>query len=278
MCGCGKILATLKAHAGESKAQFIASKLVENAFDVYRRLSEEEKKDPEGIKTSLLNEFCREERNREEALNALMHTVRKSGETPQAFSYRILKLTQLAYASIAANTQNSIAKDYFMKGLSSELQVAIKSVTGFKDKTLQQACDEATRLEIAGVGSSGPSPHATSVASVETASQPDLVEQITSGVIERLRSSNLLGNSPDMDDDVNFVSSGGRGRGNNNNFRGSNRGRSRGRRNPQNNQSGRRCRVCQSEGHLFRNCPQRHCQACGRTGHDAWSVACPNYS
>ena len=207
------ILATLKAHAGEAKAQFIASKLVGTAFDVYRRLSDDEKKDPEGIKTSLLNEFCREERNREEALNALMHTMRKSGETPQAFSYRILKLTQLAYSSIAANIQNSIAKDYFMKGLSSELQVAIKSVTGFKEKTLQQACDEATRLEIAGVGSSGSVPQAPTVATVETPSQPDLVEQITAGVIERLRSSNLLGDSSDVNDGVNYVSGGGRGRG-----------------------------------------------------------------
>ena len=64
------LVSGLKGHADEQKARFIASKLGASAFDVYRRLSIEDKKNPETIKTKLLKEFCREERNREEALQA----------------------------------------------------------------------------------------------------------------------------------------------------------------------------------------------------------------
>lgn len=274
-----ELMAALKDHKDAVKATFIASRLTGTAFDVYRRMSAEDKKDPEKIKTNLLKEFCREERNREEALNALMQASRKTGETTQAFSYRILKLVQLAYSSLDAGIQNTIARDYFMKGLSSDLQVAVKSVADFKDKTLQLLSDEATRLEIAGVGSSKPE----SVATVGGTSETDWVEKITAGVLEKLVSSNLLGEASGGNEPVNAVfGNRGRGRGN---FRGrtQSRGRGRGPQNnqpggSQNNQSGKRCRTCQSTSHLFRTCPVRHCQACGGQGHDAWSTTCPNYS
>ena len=70
------LLASLNGHTEEKKAKYIASKLGSSAFDVYRRLSTDDKKDPEKIQEQLLKEFCREERNREEALHALMNCVR----------------------------------------------------------------------------------------------------------------------------------------------------------------------------------------------------------
>ena len=63
-----ELVASLKEHTDEKKATFIASKLTGCAFDVYRRLSADGKKDAAKIKSELLKEFCREERNREEAL------------------------------------------------------------------------------------------------------------------------------------------------------------------------------------------------------------------
>ena len=150
--------------------------------------------------------------------------------------------------------------------------MAVKSIADFKDKTLQNLSDEATRLEIAGVGSNKPEP----IATVGISPESDLVEKITTGVLERLASSNLLGEATGGSEPVNMIGDGNRGRGRGySRGRGHNRGRGRG---PQNNQSGKRCRACQSPSHLFRNCPVRHCQACGGQGHDAWSTTCPNYS
>ena len=62
----------LKGHETEKKAKYIASKSGVSAFDVYRRLSADDKVDTENIKTELLKEYSREERNREEALYSLM--------------------------------------------------------------------------------------------------------------------------------------------------------------------------------------------------------------
>ena len=37
------------------------------------------------------------------------------------------------------------------------------------------------------------------------------------------------------------------------------------------------CRICSSTDHLFRQCPSRFCQSCGKKGHDGWAKDCPNY-
>ena len=39
----------------------------------------------------------------------------------------------------------------------------------------------------------------------------------------------------------------------------------------------RKCRGCQSTGHIVKDCPTRFCQACGQRGHDAWQQVCPNH-
>ena len=135
-----ELIATLKGHTEEKKAIFIASKLGSSAFDVYRRLSTDDKKDPEKVKENLLKEYSREERNREEALDALLK-LRLVGQSSQGFAYRILKLVGLSYSTLDAATKNTIAKDYFVKGLSTELQVALKSVSTFSTMDLNQLSD-----------------------------------------------------------------------------------------------------------------------------------------
>ena len=248
---------------------FIASKLTGQAFDVYRRLSVDDKKDPSKIKEQLGKEYCREERNREEALYALLNSTRLPGESCQRFSYRILNLANLAYAGIAENTRKTIAKDYYVNGLSRELQVALKSLQNYSTLDLKQLSDETTRLEPADINAV----KIMEIKAVDTPDASEIITKITEKVLEQISSSKA---SNTKSDEVNAV----RGGFNNSNinYRG-NRGRDRVRyrdsrynaRNTPQTQDGKRCRACQSPSHFFRNCPVRHCQACGAKGHDAWN-------
>ena len=271
-----ELVAVLKNHENEKKAIFIASKLTGIAFDVYRRLSSDDKKDPEKIKEELRKEYCREQRNREEALHGLMNSKILSGESAQSFSYIILYLVGLAYSGFNDATQKTIAKDYFVNGLSNDLQVALKCVATYSTMDLKIMSDETTRLEIAGV-----SVVKKEIKVVETETEIDFTDKVAEKVLEKLKSSTLRDTVPE---EINFIHPSYRSHVNYRsgshgyyNRSGSPRGRSNCR-GSQPNQDVRRCRACQSQSHLFRNCPVRHCQACGGKGHDAWSPTCPNYS
>ena len=98
--------AALKNHADKKKAQYTASKLVGNAMDMYLRISAEDQKDQEMVKTELLKEFERSQLNREEVITEI-------------------ELVKLAYPTFADAVWQSLAKDYFVLGLSSELQLAV---------------------------------------------------------------------------------------------------------------------------------------------------------
>ena len=265
------LVSGLKGHADEQKARFIASKLGASAFDVYRRLSIEDKKNPETIKTELLKEFCREERNREEALQALMCSKRQPGESTKRFAYRILRLVGLAYSSLDANTKQMSAKDFYVKGLSRDLQVALKSTANFANQTLNALSDESTRLEIAGVKS-----EAIKFECAELRTEEEIVSKVTKNVIDQLKAASLN----DADEEVTFIENKYRQNYRNRTatYRGNNIGRPYNQRGSRDNTRSRVCRTCQSSAHLFRECPVRFCQACGRKGHDAWNTACPNYS
>ena len=269
-----ELVANCKGHADENKANFIASKLGGSAFDVYRRLSTEDKKDHAIIKAELLKEFSREERNREEALNSLMNSARMDAETPQSFAYRLLKLVKLAYSNLDNDSQKTIGMDYYIRGVSKELQIALKSLSNFSSMDVHRLSDETTRLEIAGVKAECK----IQAVHIEEAHEETL-NKITKNVLEKLRGASVQ--DLDVGEEVNVVNSStassSRRRGN---FqrRGNGRGRYNQYRRQQNEQGSRRCRCCQSTSHLFRECPVRHCQACGGKGHDAWDSACPNYS
>ena len=142
-----ELIAELKGHENDKKARFIANKLSGSTFEVYRRLSANDKIDPEKIKTELLKEYSREERNREEALHKLMRCVRLPNESPQRLAYRLLYLIGLAYGTLNDASKNTIAKDFFVKALSTDLQVALKSIASYKAASLCQLSDKTTRLE-----------------------------------------------------------------------------------------------------------------------------------
>ena len=251
-------------------------------FDVYLRLSSEDRKDVNKITTELLKEFEGGRRNREEALSELSNRKRKPGESTQNFAYSILELVKLAYPTFESKNLETITKDYFVQGLHRDMQVALKSLEKFETKTLNEIADEATRLELAGIQSLAAN-KMFSANSVNPMSHQEMVESITEKVIERLQTTSLSSIGGEHHETVNFASvnySRGRGRGRRARNRGMQQGNfSRRFQSPQaaKTPGNLRCRTCQSAEHLYRSCPMRFCQACGKRGHDAWDSSCTNY-
>ena len=89
----------LKKYEGEDAAASLASRLQEPAFNVYLRMSEDDRKDIEKIKTELKKQYEVGNSDREEALQLLSAAERMHDETAKDFSYRIKQLVKLAYPS-----------------------------------------------------------------------------------------------------------------------------------------------------------------------------------
>ena len=190
---------------------------------------------------------------------------------------------KLAYPTFAEAVRNSIAKDYFVRNLYYDMQVAIKSTDQFSAYSIDQTADAVSRLELAGVKSS----KATRTVNLceEKEFAENVVDKIAEKVFEKIKDLNV---SCDEEPKVNAVDNcyqnrrGGRYRQNFNrqdSNRGSNRGNYR-KRNSGNSSSSveRKCRSCFSTEHFLRNCPTRFCRACGQRGHDQSNAEeCPNY-
>lgn len=258
--------AALKNHADEKKAQYIASKLVGPAMDVYLRMSAADQKDPELVKAELLKEFERGQLNREEAITSLDQRKRLPKESAENFRHKIIELVKLAYPTFTDNVRESIAKDYFVRGLSQDLQIAVKSVPDFSAKSIKEITAETVRLELAGVGEKSGSSGAAAN------SCENMVDAIADRVIERLERNRICSVEEDDTEVHNVGGARGGYRG-----RGRDRNRGRGRGNNQQNRSQRKCRACQEPGHIVKDCPRRFCQACGGRGHDQYNASCPNY-
>ena len=272
--------ASVKGYADEKKAQYIASLLVEGpALNVYLRLDNDKKKDAEEIKSALRNEFEAAHRDREVALDKLAKRKLGKNESPHTFAYALQELTKLAYATLPADSQDAISRDYFVKGQSKEMQTALKSLAEFTNKSLMDLAKETVRFQTAGVQ---PSPQdivhiKTEIQEVSAgascagaSSKEDMfVDSIVEKVVERLGDLNMANSSSS----VSFVNHQGRGggrnrrRGSNQRGGGSNCGRGK----------NFKCRSCGQSDHGYAQCPQRFCQACGGRGHDGWSRDCPNF-
>ena len=81
----------LKKLEGEDAAILFASRLEEPAFNVYLRMSDDDKKDIEKIKGELRKQYETGNRDCEEALSLLMSCHRKEEESAEDFAYRIKK-------------------------------------------------------------------------------------------------------------------------------------------------------------------------------------------
>ena len=259
--------ASLKNHADEKKAQYIASKLVGHAMDVYLRMSAEDQKDPDKVKAELLKEFERGQLNREEAITELDQRKRLAGESAETYGFKIIELVKLAYPTFADDVRKSLAKDCFVRGLSSEMQLAVKSVQDFATMDIKGVIKETVRLELAGVGEKKPT------ASTAVNACDDMVDAIAEKVLQRLGNTQISA-VREEEAGVNNVgyqdSQGGRG------YRRGGRGRGRGRGRVRGSQQ-KKCRSCQSTDHLIKDCPTRFCQACGGRGHDQYNASCPNF-
>ena len=148
-----KLFSSLKGYSGEKSAQYLASKLDGRAFNVYLRLREEEQKNVDKIKEELLKEFERGQLNREEALVALSKRSRNPGENVHTHAYKLMELVKLAYPDFNNETRATLAKDYFVRGLHPDMQIALKSLEKFGDSNINTLAVETTRLQLAGIKS-----------------------------------------------------------------------------------------------------------------------------
>ena len=282
----------MKGYTEEKLAYCLAEKLRDAAFNVFLRMEEEDKKDFEKVKAALYKEFKKEERNREEAVAQLSRRKRLANETIPTFTYHVTQLVKYAYPSFDAGHKDKLAKDNFVNGLSETMQLWLKSSPGFSAKTVKEAADLAESFEIAGVNPT------VKTEILKVAESNPLVDEIADKVIAKLKIGNIqdlvtASASNDANEvaldmseehyDVNY--SDGlqnrrpqRGSGGRSSYRYRN-SRSRGARNnrAETEQRNYKCRSCQSTEHMFRACPTRFCQACGRRGHDAWERTCPNF-
>ena len=113
----------LKGFEGEKAAQNLASRLEGRAFDVYLQLSAADKKDPGKIKAELMREFELGNQDREIAIQQLASCTRQHHESPRTFAFKIQELVKLAYPTFNDETRQTIAKDYFVKGLHQKMQI-----------------------------------------------------------------------------------------------------------------------------------------------------------
>ncbi len=273
---------SLKGYDGEKAAQNLASKLEGRAFDVYMRLSADDRKKADKIKSELLKEFENGNLDREAAIVELNNRRRKSDESAQTFAYKIFALVKLAYPSFNDDTRKTIAKDYYLKGVHPKMQIALKSLPSFTDADIDKLASETMRLQLAGIDSFV----SNKVKECMSVDSPAVVDAIAEKVIEKLKGTSIDNHGGDDGGKqetatANFVGNQWRGyqrRGKRGNFPNkSYQPRAGNQRNNRTSQRGRKCRTCESPEHFFRECPLRFCQACGNKGHDAWDSSCPKY-
>ena len=261
--------AALKGHTDEKKAQYVANRLAGPALEVYLRLSDEERISFEKIKEELFKEFLKGQLDREEAIVILENRRRTSEESAATFSYKIIELVKLAYPSFTDAVRDSIAKDYFVRGLGEEMRISLKSSTGYATMDVKAAASEVIRLELAGVTSRKPKSSLAVNACEENSDT--LVEAISEKVLEKLKlKSEMCSESKE----VNFV----RTDSNYQQFVRRGRGKSypRGGGDARKKDT-RKCWTCGSTQHIMRNCDLKHCQACGTQGCYHRNPKCPNY-
>ena len=257
-------------------------------------MTDDDQKDDTKIGNELLKEFKRGQQDREEAIAELQVRRRLPDEPTQTFAYKLLDLVKLAYPTFSDDARKTLAKDYFVKGVHPSMQVALKSISTFKDLTINDLATECVRLQLAGVETYSKDKNIASSnervnainGSIDTTS---LVDSITESVINKLQQTNMYdiacggeveesncGSSGNMAGNVNMVQRGRHAtRGNRFQRRGSSYPSRRGGRGGRGKNV--KCRGCQSLGHIVKDCPTRFCQACGQRGHDAWQEVCPNY-
>ena len=99
-----------KGYDGEKKIQCLASKLSGEAFQVYMRLSADDKKDYNKLETELRMEFKEGTSNREAALDELKG-VKYKGHSIITHAYNIMELVKLANPTFNSAGMQLVATD-----------------------------------------------------------------------------------------------------------------------------------------------------------------------
>ena len=146
-----ELLIAMKEYQGEKAAQAVARHLELPAFNVYLRMSADDQKDVEKLKTELKKQYEVGKINREEAQSLLNLRIRKDSETIKDYAFEIKRLAGLAYPTFSTANVDIITKDFFIKGLHAEMQLQIKSLEKILTATTDALIEEAVRLELAGV-------------------------------------------------------------------------------------------------------------------------------
>ena len=188
---------SLKGYENEKAAQNLASRLEGRAFDVYMRLSDQEKSDVSAIKAELLREFERGNQDRKVAIIELSNRTRKQDESTQTFAFKFQELVKLAYPTFDESALDTIAKDYFIKGLHPKMQVALKSWSDFTKANINQLTSETTRLQLAGIESFASNPSDSS--SMNPIHSDTLVDEITNKVVEKSKGLSLSNSGGEVD-------------------------------------------------------------------------------
>ena len=148
------IISSLKGYTDEKRVQALASKLEGNAFDVYLRMSAEDRNNFDTIKAELLSEHEVGQVDRERAAAELSSRSRRQNEPIKTCVYKIDELVKLAYPGFTADARGVIAKDAFVRGLHPDMQLHLKTLEKVSTANLKSLVDETNRLEVAGITSS----------------------------------------------------------------------------------------------------------------------------
>ena len=246
----------LKKYVGEDAAVSLASRLQEPAFNVYLRMSEEDRKDVEKVKAELKKHYEVGNRDREEALQLLSSVQYKHDETAKDFAFRIGELVKLAYPTFNAASQQLHVKDAFVRGLHPDMQMKVKTLENFATLDMNAVLDNTVRLEVAGVKSSSKTIK-EEVSVVEDEGRPIAMSDAESQLLSRMEG---------LEEAVSKISmaSNSARRGNQNSYRDS--------------MPRKKCWNCNGTDHVLRRCPKRFCPACGKQGHDPRDKICSKSS
>ena len=79
--------------------------------------------------------------------------MQQEDESPQTFAYKLVELVKLSYPTFADGVRLTISKDYYMRGVHPDMQVALKSWGQFETSDIHALATETVRLELAGIKS-----------------------------------------------------------------------------------------------------------------------------
>ena len=142
-----RLLGVMKGYTEEKLVYCLAEKLRGPAFQVFMRMSAEDQNDFDKLKEELNKEFKREQRNRDMVISKLRNRKRLPGESIENFAYQIKNLMKFTYPTFDDAHQSTIAKDYFVSGLSKGMQVWLKASPNFSTKNLKDAYELAAAYE-----------------------------------------------------------------------------------------------------------------------------------